>query len=121
MVAHVKEGQVTVMVNGEPLTCDPQRPLLNELLRAGKLVPTACGGKGVCHLCRVTVLNRELLTVPSRLEKRALGNVLVAQGMRLSCQISAREGLQLQLPKVETPEERRERIQRARARRREGR
>lgn len=118
VMAHERDMPgVTIIVDGEGLICRPGRPLLNELLNGGKLVRTACGGKGSCHLCRVIIENRERLMPPTALEKRALGNVLIAQGMRLSCQVQPVEGLRVRLPRVESPEERKKRIDEARRRR----
>ncbi len=56
---------VTVEVDGQPVTCAPGRSLLHELLRNNLTVETACGGNAVCHLCRVTILNRDELAPPT--------------------------------------------------------
>jgi len=114
----IEDDEVEIRVDGRPVPCRPGRPLLSELLRRNLVVQTACGGQGSCHLCRVTLLSRDVVPPPSDLEKRALGNVLIASGMRLSCQIEVTSGMQVQLPSVETPEQRRERIRRARERKR---
>ena len=105
---------VTIEVDGQPVVCAPGRSLLNELLRNNLAVETACGGNAVCHLCRVTILNRDELLPPSAKEKRALGNVLIARGMRLSCQVLVVQGLRVKRPVVETKQQRRQRIGAAR-------
>jgi Na+-transporting NADH:ubiquinone oxidoreductase subunit F len=102
--------EVIVEVDGKPVACQRGRPLLNELLNAGLVVETACGGQGTCHLCRVTVLDRDALPPPNAVEKKALGNVLIAGGMRLSCQIPVERFFRVRLPVVESAEARRERI-----------
>ncbi len=79
-------SEIVVTVDGQTVVCEAGRPLLNAIIKAGLLIDTACGGQGVCHLCRVTV-KAGRLPPANAVEKRALGNVLVAQGMRLSCQI----------------------------------
>lgn len=117
MVAEERGQEVSITIDGRVILCAPGRPLLNAILSAGLLVETACGGQGTCHLCRVTVV-RAAPTLPpaNSIETKALGNVLLAQGMRLSCQVPTEAGLEVRLPVFETPEARRERIRQARAR-----
>jgi len=98
---------ITIEVDGRPIECAAGRPLLNELLNAGLVVETACGGQGSCHLCRVTVLQGEGLPVPNRIENKALGNVLLAAGLRLSCQIPAQALMRVQIPKPRPSKKRR--------------
>jgi ferredoxin len=105
---------VSAQVNGAEVLIEEGRPLLHALLKIGQRVETACGGKGTCHLCRVKILpDSSPLPPPETMEVRALGNVLIKQGMRLSCQISAQPGLRIEVPHFETIEERRARIRRA--------
>ncbi len=90
---------VTLVVDGARVQCDRGETLLLALLHARLPIETACGGKGTCHLCRLRVVEgRSALPEASALERRALGNVLVAQGMRLACQVQATDGLTLSLP-----------------------
>ncbi len=112
-----EEASISILVDDRTITCAPGATLLNVLQAHAIAVQTAYGGRGICHLCRVTVAaGREALPPPSSVEKRALGNVLIAQGMRLSCQITASPGLHVRVPRIESPEEREERIRRARER-----
>ncbi|MBI3178311.1 MAG: (2Fe-2S)-binding protein [Deltaproteobacteria bacterium] len=91
-------GEIVVTVDGQELACTEGRPLLNAIVNAGLLIDTACGGQGICHLCRVTVESgRASLPPANAIEKRALGNVLIAQGMRLSCQILVRAPLRVRI------------------------
>jgi ferredoxin len=88
-----------VMVDGKEIKCREDSSLLNTLLNEGVVVSTACSGKGTCHLCRVKIKNPPAWLPPaSALEERALGNVLVASGMRLSCQIALQGPLELEIP-----------------------
>jgi ferredoxin len=113
-----KNKLVSIEVDGQQITCTSSgQTLLNAIMNAGLLVRTACGGKGACHLCRVTVVaGAEHIAPPQAWEEKALGNVLIAQGIRLSCQVSPAEGMKITLPPYETPEQRRERIKNARQR-----
>lgn len=94
-----KTTKFSVKVDGKEFLSDENSSLLNTLLNAGVVVPTACGGQGNCHLCRVKIKNPPAWLEPaSQLEDRALGNVLVATGMRLSCQIEVRGVLEVEVP-----------------------
>lgn len=118
MTQEILPDVMTIEADGKPITCAAGSVLLNALLNAGVMVQTACGGKGTCYLCRVTVeAANEALPPATAAEKKGLGNVLLAQKMRLSCQITTSEGMRIRVPHYETPEERRERIRRARERR----
>lgn len=109
---------IELRVDDRVVMCSPGQVLLNVLMNAGIPVETACGGKGTCHLCRVTLRHgAEHVARPNGVESRALGNVLLAQGMRLSCQICVDAPLSVSVPSRETPEQRRERIRQAKARR----
>jgi Na+-transporting NADH:ubiquinone oxidoreductase subunit F len=85
-------------VDGQRIEGRRGRPLLNELLNAGLVVSTACGGQGICHLCRVVIVDATGLPPANAVEKRALGNVRIATGMRLSCQIVVDQPCSIQLP-----------------------
>lgn len=89
------------VVGGPSLTVPRGQPLMQALRAAGVPVATECGGRGICHLCRVWIRDGEL-PEPARVERRALGNVLVEAGMRLSCRVRVEGPLRIEL---EGPEE----------------
>ena len=106
---------IIVTIDGKPIECCPNSTLLNVIVNANLKIETACGGKCACHLCRITVTEgAENLEAPSRKEARALGNILLDKGVRLSCQIKITQPIAITLPKYESPEERRRRKERAR-------
>ncbi len=109
------EEQINIEVDGQKVACAPGATLLNVIQGHHIAINTACGGRGNCHLCRLTVIEGgENLPPPNSIERKALGNLLIAAGMRLSCQIQACEGLCVKLPEYESPEARRARIKQAR-------
>ena len=94
-------SDILVEVDNTEHLLRPARPLLDELLRIGIAVSTSCGGQGVCHLCRIWVDEAAGASGPTSTEERALGNTLIAQGMRLSCQIRSKEGMRIRTVKIE--------------------
>ena len=106
--------EVTVTINSKDYRCKAGTSLLNAIITHGLLIESACGGKGTCHLCRVTIANPpKELAPPTKNEHRALGNVLLNGGVRLSCQVHIVDGLEVELPKFETKAERRRRRSKA--------
>ena len=104
------EENIIITIDGNPIECTPESTLLNVVVNANLKIETACGGKATCHLCRVTITEgAEYLAAPSRKEARALGNILLDKGVRLSCQIKITRTIAVSLPKYESPEERRRR------------
>jgi ferredoxin, 2Fe-2S len=62
-------------------------------------VPTACGGKGTCGLCRVKILDGESALPPiTREEKHHLGNTYFISKLRLSCRLRPTGDVVVQLP-----------------------
>jgi len=61
--------------------------LLEAARKAGVMIPTRCGGKAGCLMCKVTVEGTEAASVtpPGEAERRKLGSLL-QKGVRLACQ-----------------------------------
>lgn len=61
--------------------------LLTALQAAGHPISTSCGGRAVCGLCRIMVLQGQALLTPiDAKEITHLGNVAKVIGARLACQ-----------------------------------
>ena len=61
--------------------------------RSGVPIPTACGGKGTCGLCRVKIVDGEKVLPPlTAEEKKHLGNTYFITKLRLSCQCKVSGG-----------------------------
>ncbi len=94
----VTTGNVTITVNGEASFPAAAGAKLSEALSGGGLhVSTACGGGGTCGQCRVKVLGIDdplLPTEASHITKRE-----AAAGDRLSCQVTVRTDLDVQVPR----------------------
>lgn len=90
--------EVSIEVDGQIVRCAKGCTLLNALINAGVLIGTACGGRGVCHFCRCTVSGATTPVQPE--ETKALGNLLVARGMRLACRVIVEGPLVVSVPPV---------------------
>lgn len=83
---------VMVRVNGEKLLEGRSGTKLLEILSGGGVpVPAACGGKGTCGQCRVTVKKGAGVPVPTEAAK--LTRREMRAGVRLSCQVTVRNDL----------------------------
>ena len=93
----VATGNVNILVNGEKTVAVPVgSKLLNALANAQLLVSSACGGKGTCGQCRVKVFEGGgalLATEASLINKRE-----AAGGVRLSCQVTVKQDMKIQVP-----------------------
>ncbi len=90
-------GEVTVTVNGDrEFTVKGGRPLLSTLSAEGIFIPSACGGRGSCGLCKVKLVAGGGQYLPTELpwiseEERE-------QNIRLSCQLKVKEDMGIEIP-----------------------
>ncbi|MFW8595184.1 NADH:ubiquinone reductase (Na(+)-transporting) subunit F [Cribrihabitans neustonicus] len=93
----VSSGNVNITINGEKTISVPAGGKLLQTLAAEKLfVPSACGGGGTCAQCRVRVHSGGgsiLPTEESHITKRE-----AACGDRLSCQVSVKQDMDIEVP-----------------------
>jgi Na+-transporting NADH:ubiquinone oxidoreductase subunit F len=93
----VATGNITINVNGEKdLTYLAGGKLLNLLSTQELFLPSACGGKGTCGQCKVTVLEGGGELLPT--EKSHIGKREAAAGKRLACQVSVTESMHIMVP-----------------------
>lgn len=90
-------GQVRITINGEKqLTVDGGRPLLGTLKDAQVFIPSACGGRGSCGLCKVRVT--EGAGAPLATETAWLSPEERKNGTRLACQVKVRADIKIEIP-----------------------
>lgn len=90
-------GPVSIDVNGERvIEASAGRRLLSTLADNGIYLPAACGGRGTCGQCRVTVKSGGGPPLPT--EAVHLGADEQAQGMRLACAVKVRDDMQIVVP-----------------------
>jgi Na+-transporting NADH:ubiquinone oxidoreductase subunit F len=90
-------GDCTITLNGKrEITVKGGKPLLSALREEKIFIPSACGGRGTCGVCKVKVLDGAgaiLATeTPFMTKEEIAGNV------RLSCQVKVRNDLAIEIP-----------------------
>ena len=90
-------GEKKLNINdSKEYTVDGGETLLSALVDQKVFIPSACGGKGSCGYCKVTVLEGGGQILPTE-----LGYVTPAEqkeGVRLSCQLKVKEDMKIQIP-----------------------
>jgi len=90
-------GECTLTINGEEQkVVKGGNTLLASLMDEEIFVPSACGGRGSCGLCKVQVLEGGGPLLPT--ETPHLTEDEVAENVRLSCQIKVRADMALHIP-----------------------
>ena len=95
----VAVGSVHLSINDEPdkaLTVPVAGKLLNVLSERQIFLPSACGGGGTCGECRVIVRDGGGDPLPT--ERSKLNRGQLRQGYRLSCQLTVKRDLSLEIP-----------------------
>ena len=90
-------GECTLTINGEKnVTVMGGDSLLSTLSGQKIFIPSACGGKGTCGLCKVKVLDGAGPLLPT--EEPYLDKDEIKSNVRLSCQVKVRNDLKIVIP-----------------------
>ena len=90
-------GEAHIVVNEEKdLVVTGGSPLLASLMEEGIFIPSACGGKGTCSLCKLKVLEGGGPVLPT--ETPYLSEEELKTNVRLSCQVKVRNDLKIEIP-----------------------
>ncbi len=95
----VATGDVTITVNGDPekaLQTSAGGTLLGTLAANRIFIPSACGGKGSCGVCTVTVCEGGGAILPTETSHISRGEA--REGVRLSCQVKVKQDMAIELP-----------------------
>jgi Na+-transporting NADH:ubiquinone oxidoreductase subunit F len=95
----VSEGDITISINGDPekaVVTGAGGKLLGSLAASGIFVSSACGGGGTCGQCRVKVKSGGGDILPTELDHISKGEA--REGERLSCQVSVKVDMDIELP-----------------------
>jgi Na+-transporting NADH:ubiquinone oxidoreductase subunit F len=92
-------GVAHLRVNGgEVINGEMGDTLLDMLDEAGMRLPTSCGGKGTCGLCRIKIVDGAGLDSILPVERVTLSETQLAQGYRLACQLLVSGDLDVEVP-----------------------
>jgi Na+-transporting NADH:ubiquinone oxidoreductase subunit F len=93
----VASGNVEILINDEKTIKVPVgSKLLNALSGANLFVSSACGGGGTCAQCKVKVLEGGGAILPT--EKASINKREAAEGERLSCQVTVKQDMKVNVP-----------------------
>jgi Na+-transporting NADH:ubiquinone oxidoreductase subunit F len=100
LLAHrllMPSGRVSIVINGKrTLRASAGKRLLWELAAQHIYLPAACGGRGTCGQCRISVTGdvRPLLpTEAAHVDRRQ-----AAQGIRLACMLTLQDDMEIRVP-----------------------
>ena len=95
----VASGSISIDINGDSaktLSVPVGGKLLNVLAERDIFLPSACGGGGTCGECRIVVKAGGGDVLPT--ERAKLNRRQVREKYRLSCQLSVKDNLALEVP-----------------------
>jgi Na+-transporting NADH:ubiquinone oxidoreductase subunit F len=95
----VSSGEVDISINDNPdltLKTKSGGTLLGTLTDNRIFIPSACGGKGSCGVCKVTVREGGGALLPTEVSHVNRGEA--REGVRLSCQVKIKDDMQIALP-----------------------
>ena len=90
-------GEVSISINdARDVTVEGGRPLLSTLRDEQIFIPSACGGRGSCGLCKLKILEGAGDALPTELPW--LSPEEQQHKIRLSCQIKVKNALRIEIP-----------------------
>ncbi|HPB32927.1 MAG TPA: FAD-binding oxidoreductase [Candidatus Sumerlaeota bacterium] len=90
-------GKVRITINGEKIIeADGGHPLLSTLKEQQIFIPSACGGRGSCGLCKCRVTKGAGGILPT--EMPWLSAEEQKDGVRLSCQLKVKGDFEIEIP-----------------------
>ena len=95
----VATGDVTITVNGDPdkaMLTSAGGTLLGTLAENQIFIPSACGGKGSCGVCKVTVTEGGGAILPT--ERSHISRGEARDCVRLSCQVKVKQDMAINVP-----------------------
>ncbi len=93
----VASGEVNLVINDEKTIKVPTGGTLLGTLANNKIfIPSACGGKGSCGVCKVDVLEGGGAMLPT--EETFVTRGEAREGCRLSCQVKIKQDMKIEVP-----------------------
>jgi Na+-transporting NADH:ubiquinone oxidoreductase subunit F len=95
----VATGDVSIVINDDPdkgLVTSAGSTLLGTLAANHIFIPSACGGKGTCGVCKVSVVEGGGAMLPTEVSHINRGEA--REGVRLSCQVKVKGDMKIEVP-----------------------
>ncbi|MEO1339498.1 MAG: NADH:ubiquinone reductase (Na(+)-transporting) subunit F, partial [Myxococcota bacterium] len=95
----VNSGEVLIGINGDPdktIRTSGGGTLLGSLANNKVFIPSACGGKGSCGVCKVNIKDGGGALLPTEVSHISRGEA--REGCRLSCQVKLKDNMEIELP-----------------------
>lgn len=95
----VASGDVSIVINDDDsksLQVPAGSNLLNTLSNHKIFIPSACGGKGTCGVCKVQITEGGGAMLPT--EKSHISRGEAREGCRLSCQVKVKGDMKIEVP-----------------------
>ncbi|MBM3289980.1 MAG: NADH:ubiquinone reductase (Na(+)-transporting) subunit F [Candidatus Hydrogenedentes bacterium] len=95
----VAQGNVQIVINDDAaaaISVPAGSTLLGTLADQKIFIPSACGGKGSCGVCRVVVKEGGGEMLPTELNHISRGEA--KEGCRLSCQVKVKQNMKIEIP-----------------------
>lgn len=95
----VSSGEVSITINEDPdkaIKVPTGSSLLGVLAEQNIFIPSACGGKGSCGVCKVTVHDGGGAMLPT--ERNFISRGEAREGVRLSCQVKVKQDMSIEVP-----------------------
>jgi len=95
----VATGEVSILINDDPdkaLRTEAGSTLLGTLSANKIFIPSACGGKGSCGVCTVSVTDGGGSMLPTEVSHINRGEE--REGVRLACQVKVKGDMNIELP-----------------------
>jgi Na+-transporting NADH:ubiquinone oxidoreductase subunit F len=90
-------GECKITINNDKkIVLNGGASLLSSLIEQKIFIPSACGGRGTCGLCKLKVLDGAGPLLPT--EEPYLDKKEVENNIRLSCQVKVRNDLEIEIP-----------------------
>ncbi|MGH2270631.1 NADH:ubiquinone reductase (Na(+)-transporting) subunit F [Anaerohalosphaeraceae bacterium U12dextr] len=88
--------KITLNRGKKELTVEGGKPLLTTLKEQKIFLPSACGGRGTCGVCKCKVLEGGGPLLPT--ETPYIGEKERKEGVRLACQVKVRNDMAIEIP-----------------------
>lgn len=96
-----KSFRVNINAGQKTLLVEDQKPLLTILKDNDIFLPSACGGRGLCGMCKTVV--KKGGGDYTNAEKKKLKPGDLEKGLRLACQLAVYKDIEIEIPKTLLP------------------